>query len=265
MTGKQRAIDLAINAVETGIETKSEIARRYELPRSTLSTILKNKEKFKHMFATSKLKPGIKRCRLATYQDVEEALFSWFKQARCMNVPISGPIMKIKAKELALKMGHSEFQCSTGWLERFKQRHSIVFRRVTGEEGSVNEDMVRDWKSHQLPSLLEEFSPDDIFNADETDLFWKCLPDKMLSLKREKCSGGKRSKDRITVLVCSNRSGSEKLPLLVIGKFAKPRCFKNARSIPVQYEANKRAWMVSDIFSSWLSKLDIKCQKKEGK
>ena len=55
MRGKQRAIDLAtkvaiINAVETGIETKSEIARRYELPRSTLSTILKNKEKFKHLF-----------------------------------------------------------------------------------------------------------------------------------------------------------------------------------------------------------------------
>ena len=73
MTEKQRAIDLAtkvaiINAVETGIETKSEIARRYELPRSTLdlATILKNKEKFNHLFATSKLKPGIKRCRLAT-------------------------------------------------------------------------------------------------------------------------------------------------------------------------------------------------------
>ena len=90
------------------------------MPRSTLSTILKNKEKFKHLFATSKLKPGIICCRLATYQDVEEALFTWFKQARCMNVPISGPSMKIKAKELALKMGHSEFQCSTGWLERFK-------------------------------------------------------------------------------------------------------------------------------------------------
>ena len=164
-------------------------------------------------------------------------------------------LMKIKARVLALKMGHSEFQCSTGWLERFKQRHRIVFRRVTGEEGSVSEDMVRDWKSQ----LLEEFSPDDIFNADQTGLFWKCLPDKTLSLKGEKCSGGKRSKDRITVLVCSSMSGSEKLPLLVIGKFAKPRCFKNARSIPVQYEANKRAWMVS---GSWLSKLDIKCQKK---
>ena len=67
---------------------------------------------------------------------------------------------------------------------KIKQRHSIVFRRVTGEEGSVSEDMVRDWKSHQLPSLLEEFSPDDIFNADETGLFWKCLPDKTLSRER---------------------------------------------------------------------------------
>ena len=43
MTGKQRVIDLAtkvaiINAVETGIETKSEIARCYELPRSILSS-----------------------------------------------------------------------------------------------------------------------------------------------------------------------------------------------------------------------------------
>ena len=35
-----------------------------------------------------------------------------------MNVPISGPIMKIKAKELALKMGQSELQCSTKDLSR---------------------------------------------------------------------------------------------------------------------------------------------------
>ena len=33
-----------------------------------------------------------------------------------------------------------------------------------------------------------------------------------------------------TVLVCANMSGTEKLPLLVIGRFAKPRCFQNTRS-----------------------------------
>ena len=107
----------------------------------------------------------------------------------------------------------------------------------SGEEGSVSEEMLHDWTSRQLPDLLEKFSPDDIFNADETGLFWKCLPDKYFSLQGARCSGGKRSKDRIIVLVCANMSGSEKLHLLVIGRFAKPRCFKNARTIPVQYEA----------------------------
>ena len=104
---------------------------------------------------------------------------------------------------------------------------------IAGEEGSVSEEMLRDWTSRQLPDLLGKFSPDDIFNADETGLFWKCLPDKSLSLKGERCSGGKRSKDGITVLVYANMFGSVNLPLLVIGRFAKPRCFKNARTIPV--------------------------------
>ena len=62
------------------------------------------------------------------------------------------------------------------------------------------------------------YSPGDILNADGTGLYWKCLPDKSLSLKGERSSGGNRSKDRITVLVYANISGSEKLPLLVIGR-----------------------------------------------
>ena len=87
-------------------------------------------------------------------------------------------------------------------------------------EGAVSEDMIMEWNCNHLPSLLSEFSPDNIFNADETSLFWKCLPDKTLSMKGEKCSGGKKSKERITVLVCANMSWTEKVPLLVIGKFA---------------------------------------------
>ena len=38
----------------------------------------------------------------------------------------------------------------------------------------------------------------------------------------------------------ANIYGSEKLPLLV-GRFYKPKCFKNAGTIPVQYEASKKS------------------------
>ena len=53
-------------------------------------------------------------------------------------------------------------------------------------------------------------------------------------------------------------SNSEKFPLLDIGRFAKPRSFKNVRNLPVLYETNQKAWMVSDIFSEWRKKLDNK-------
>ena len=36
--------------------------------------------------------------------------------------------------------------------------------------------------------------------------------------------GGKKEKDRITVLLCANMSGSEKRPLFVIGKSKQPLC-----------------------------------------
>lgn len=83
----------------------------------------------------------------------------------------------------------------------------------------------------QLPNILKDYEPDDIFNADETGLFFKCLPNKTFAFKKEKCYGGKLSKERITVMVCANSTGTNKLKLLVIGKPRKPRCFKNIFNI----------------------------------
>ena len=57
-------------------------------------------------------------------------------------------------------------------------------------------------------------------------------------------------------MVCANMDGSEKLPLMVIGKFERPRCFKNVKTLPVAYKFNKKAWMTSVIFTDWLRKLD---------
>ena len=60
-----------------------------------------------------------------------------------------------------------------------------------------------DWKQILEP-LLNQYDPNDIFNADETGLFWRLLPDKTHAVKGETCSGGKKSKERITLLVCAN-------------------------------------------------------------
>ena len=89
------------------------------------------------------------------------------------------------------------------------------------------------------------------------------MPDKTFEFKDVKCHGGKQSKDRLTALVCANMSGTDKLPMFVIGKSQNAPCFKNVKSLPTEYVANKKAWMTSEIFTNWLHQIDKKMIKKK--
>lgn len=103
------------------------------------------------------------------------------------------------------------------------------------------------------------------FNADETGLFFKCLPDRTLTFKNEKCHGGKLSKERITLLFAVNMDGSEKLRPLLIGKSAKRRCFKNVKSLPVTYRNNRKSWMTTELWNEWLETLNNDMRKQHRK
>ncbi|GBL81416.1 Tigger transposable element-derived protein 4 [Araneus ventricosus] len=128
-----------------------------------------------------------------------------------------------------------------GW-KTFKNRHNIVFRKLCVESQSVSDELCSEWIKNR-PGLLQEYSPDNIFNADETGLFFRELPDKTAVFQGETCHGGKQSKERVTLLLATNMSGTEELTQLVIGKSRNPRCFKGIKSFPLLYKANKKAWM----------------------
>jgi len=74
--------------------------------------------------------------------------------------------------------------------------------------------------------------------------------------------GGKLSIDRITILPRANMAGTEKLSLLVIGKAAKPRCFKGVKSLPTPYRANKTAWMTGAMLILEHDKTFVKEKRK---
>ena len=48
------------------------------------------------------------------------------------------------------------------------------------------------------------------------------------------------------------------MPLWIIGKYAKPHCFKNVNmnSLDCQYRANKKAWMTSVLFDEYVRSFD---------
>ncbi|XP_003369575.1 tigger transposable element-derived protein 4 [Trichinella spiralis] len=190
------------------------------------------------------------------FAELEEVLQKWFKQVRTSNVPVDGTVVRSKAAELAHIMGINDFKASNGWINRFRQRHGLVYRSIRGEAAGVNRYTVDTWKD-RLQVLLNDYRPDDVFSADEVRLFYRILPDKTLTFKGENCSGDKLSKERLTVLLCCNESGTEML---------KPLTF------PCTYHANSNSWIthimqtrfnVDENAINQLSKIDNLCSKDD--
>ena len=155
-------------------------------------------------------------------------------------------------------MGIEEFEASCGWLQKFLFRHQLSSAVLCGEGAEVRPETVDNWKA-KLPDLLKGYSPKDIYNCDETGLFFRTLPSRSYVSKTDSAKNGKLAKDRITVLLASSMAG-DKLRPLVIGKSANPRCFsqRSKRQMEITYESNSKAWMTSEIFTRWLNRLNNK-------
>ena len=104
--------------------------------------------------------------------------------------------------------------------------------------------MVASWFETTFPTLLSNYKPEDIFNADEFVLFYQCLPNKTLHLKSEKCSGGKNSKIRITGLAAANSVG-DKLPMFAIGKSKAPTASKMSHLYHANTDLRRKAGWIA--------------------
>ena len=192
-----------------------------------------------------------KKLKKSDSKDLDEAVFTWFKNVRPNNIPVNGIIIKEKALSLAKSLELTDFRASDGWLDKWKQRHNVTFKAVPGEGNAITPEMTASWSETYLPTILSKYELKDIYNADEVGLFYQALPDKSLHYKGERCNGGKHSKVRLTELAAGNATG-EKLPLYVIGKYAKPRCFSGVKRLPCRYRSQKKSWMDGDLFTKWV-------------
>lgn len=202
-----------------------KLAEKFGIGKTQVAEILRNKEDIIRRYNENSTNEKCHRFqRNGPGELIDKIVLEWFNRVRNKNVPISGPIIQTNALEVARKIECDNFKASNGWLKSFKVRHNIVFKSICGESASINVTVVNEWKS-KISEIVTGYEPQNIFNADETGLFYRALPDKTFAYKGESCSGGKIAKERLTVLLCVSMSG-EKLKPLVIGKSVKPRYFK---------------------------------------
>ena len=162
---------------------RKDIAAHFKMKSQTLSYLWKNADKIKTPHSTGDILKGSKRQRTSTHPDVKKALLIWFSQKSCRpELRLDGAMLLQQANKFLKDMcPDSDSTISIAWIDRFKKRHGIVRITKAGESGGVNTEIVNEWKEGKLKELAY-YEPQNIFNADETGLFWLLLPSNSLNL-----------------------------------------------------------------------------------
>ena len=125
-------------------------------------------------------------------------VWDFFCQSISKCVPINDPMLQSKANEIAMKHNYNNCTACNGWFKPFCVRHQIKFSILHGELADVSTGVVQQWLQ-DLPRLTEGYALCDIYNCDETSIFFKALPQKTL-LGPNKCPAGiKQSKERFSL------------------------------------------------------------------
>ncbi|UYV61472.1 TIGD1 [Cordylochernes scorpioides] len=137
---------------------------------------------------------------------------------------------------------------------------------VRGELASGDVDAAQEYPANFAEIINDNsYTPDQVFIADESGLFWEKMPERTYVSKFYKsASGHKAAKDRITILFCNNASGDYIMKPLVVNKSKMPRAFKgvNINNLPVYWRANKKAWITAAMFTEWFHECFIPDAKK---
>ena len=192
----------------------------------------------------------------------------WVVEYEASGLTLSGDILREKATHfwqgLAEYAGMDCPKWSDGWLSGFKTRHKIKSRRQHGEAGSAILDEACQRTMADIQETIRQYAAEDVYNMDETAYRWRSVPEVGLTTSQPR--GRKTDKTRITAALCCNATGSDRLPILYIGKAARPTAFRSAHvtnleSLSAKWRFNKTAWMDTNIMIEWLQRFDSRARR----
>ena len=222
----------------------------------TFERIIKDRTKILRFVKTRA--PNEKHINLVQCQTIDTKLAEWVCVMNWLGCFISNAVIQTKALQLQEEFnfnspGSVNLSCkySRGWLRRFKIRHKFKAYKAHGEQCDA------DYAAYieRLPFLGDfssQYQPHDVWNCDEFALYYRMSPKSTVGYRP--IWGRKKDKTRVTFLACTNSTGTEKFPLYVVGRAAKPHCFRNIsiEDLGVVYAHSKKAWMTTMLFFQWL-------------
>ncbi|KAM4048885.1 tigger transposable element-derived protein 1-like [Anomaloglossus baeobatrachus] len=256
-----------IEKYEQGMRV-SHIAKLYNKSTSTICTILKKKEDIKGLDAAKGV-TRVSKQRPRILEDVEKLLLLWINKKQLAGDTVTENVICEKAKvlynDLLSKLpctsteNEESFKASRGWFDNFKKRSGIHCFRRHVEAASLNANAAEAFAAEFQELINSEcYLPQQVFNCNETGLFWKRMPRRTYITEEENAlPGHKPMKDRLTLLLCANASGDFKLKPLLVYHSENPRAFKKCKvqksQLNVMWRSNTKAWITRILFVEWMN------------
>ncbi len=194
-------------------------------------------------------------------------LYIWIDSMRRANLLVPPSLAIAKAKSIAsnLSIPETDFKASWQWLRRFRVRRGLQKMLLHEEGAEVNKsDLGLLAALDDLYAIIAQYDPENIYNMDETGLFFRLLPRYSLLMPNEDISttrGKKKSKDRVSLIMCTNAVGSHKIPCALIGKPKALACIKDPQW-PIPYFIQAKAWMDVETCWKWFNEVFLPEVKK---
>ncbi|GFU52473.1 tigger transposable element-derived protein 1 [Nephila pilipes] len=181
---------------------------------------------------------------------MEQLILLWIKEKQLAGDSVSEAIICEKAvaifQDLKRDITETEGESSQGVIRhgeasrgdiKVAENFIKVFEKLISEEG---------------------YLPLQVFNCDETGLFWEKMPRRTFITGEEKSLlGHKAMKDRLTLALCANAIGDFKIKPLLVYHSENPRAFKAYKvmkeKLQVLWRAISKAWVTRQFFIEWMN------------
>ena len=253
---ESQRLDIIAKLSKPNPPSKRSVARVYEVSEGAIRKIWENREAIQQRCAlmSQESKTQTFRASVPRFSEIEDKLYVWIDSMRRANMPVPPSLAIVKAKQIAaeLSISQDDFKASWQWFNRFRARHGLQKVLLHGEGAEVQKDDPELLAAlSDLSAIIEQYDPENVNNMDETGLFFRLLPRYTLLMPYEDVSstrGKKKAKERVSLIVCANATGTHKITCTLIGKLKEPACIKN-REWPLKYLHQNKAWM--DVGTCW--------------
>ncbi|CAB4396105.1 unnamed protein product [Rhizophagus irregularis] len=159
------------------------------IDRSTIAKIWQDRNKWLAVLSNFQTTHTFRQ-RPVLFPELDKAMQLWTCQAVTAGIPLNDMILQEKGIEFAGSLGvEDKIKCGNGWVHKFKKRNGLRKINFSGEANSAPLITLSDERL-KLQEILANYNREDIYNVDETGLFFRMELSKTLSTG--KVSGRKK-------------------------------------------------------------------------